>query len=321
VADTTPTASNPTTTAAMVARASTVRRRGRRPEDAPRFDACCRWTVVVMFGGRPSSGHTGAMGPVVEAQGLTVRRGPRLVLADADFTVPPAAVTAVIGPNGSGKSTLLYLVAGLLDPDPGTRLSVFGDPPGAHRRRVALVLQSTEVSARLPLTVRDAVAMGRYPGRGMFGLAGRSRRRADRRHVDDAMERLDVTDLAGRQVDELSGGQRQRVFVAQGLAQAADILLLDEPVTGLDPVSRHTILEVVTAEAARGAAVVMTTHDLAEAAASDHVLLLSAGRVVEGPPEVVLQPDVLRGAYGERVLEVGPGRTVVVDDPHHGHAH
>lgn len=135
------------------------------------------------------------------------------------------------------------------------------------------------------------------------------------------MERLEVADLAGRQVDELSGGQRQRVFVAQGLAQGADLVLLDEPVTGLDPVSRQTILEVASAEAARGAAVVMTTHDLAEAAAADHVLLLASGRVVEGPPDAVLQPEVLRSAYGERVLEVGPGRTVVVDDPHHGHAH
>lgn len=261
------------------------------------------------------------MAAVVEAGGLTVRRGPRLVLADASFTVPAGAVTAVIGPNGSGKSTLLYLMAGLLDPDDAGTLRVFGASPGAQRARVALVLQSTEVSRRLPLTVREAVAMGRYPSWGAFGLVGRSRRRQDRLAVEEAMERLEVADLAGRQVDELSGGQRQRVFVAQGLAQGADLVLLDEPVTGLDPVSRQTILDVSTAEAGRGVAVVMTTHDLAEAAASDHVLLLASGRVVEGPPDEVLQPEVLRGAYGERVLEVGPGRTVVVDDPHHGHAH
>jgi ABC-type Mn2+/Zn2+ transport system ATPase subunit len=254
------------------------------------------------------------MAAAVEATGVVARRGPRFVLDDASFTVPAGALTAVIGPNGSGKSTLLYLLAGLLAADEGT-VRVLGERPGTQRARVALVLQSTEVAERLPVTVAEVVAMGRFARRGLFGR----RRRGDREAVRSAMARLVVTDLADRQVNELSGGQRQRVFVAQGLAQEADLLLLDEPVTGLDPVSRQRILDTVGEEVAAGRSVVMTTHDLDEAATADHVLLLADGRVVAGAPQEVLVPDVLRAAYGGRVLVVGD-QAVVVDDPHH-HPH
>lgn len=240
---------------------------------------------------------------------------------DASFVIPSGAVTAVIGPNGSGKSTLLYLLAGLLDPTPGSELTVFGDRPGANRGRVALVLQSTEVGSRLPIMVREVVAMGRYAHGGMVAWPSPGRQARDRRAVARAMDRLDITELATRQVTELSGGQRQRVFMAQGLAQQADLLLLDEPVTGLDVVSRQRIVDVVREEAARGSAVVMTTHDLHEAAEADHVLLLSAGSVVSGPPADVLVPDVLQQAYAGRLLVVEPGAAMVIDDPHHDHPH
>jgi ABC-type Mn2+/Zn2+ transport system ATPase subunit len=254
------------------------------------------------------------MAAAVEATGVVARRGPRFVLDDATFTVPAGALTAVIGPNGSGKSTLLYLLAGLLAADDG-ELVVLGGPAGTQKARVALVLQSTDVAERLPITVAEVVAMGRFARRGLLGR----RRKGDREAVRAAMARMVVADLADRQVNELSGGQRQRVFVAQGLAQEADLVLLDEPVTGLDPVSRQRILDTIAEEVASGRTVVMTTHDLDEAAMADQVLLLADGQVVAGPPAQVLVPDVLRAAYGGRVLVVGT-QTVVVDDPHH-HAH
>lgn len=260
------------------------------------------------------------MSLAVDARNVVARRGQRVVIDGADFTVPSGSVTAVIGPNGSGKSTLLYLIAGLLQPASVDHLTVLGVPAGSERDRVSLVLQSTEVSARLPVTVREVVAMGRYARRGMLGWSRTSDREADRLAVDSAMVELEVDPLANQQVNELSGGQRQRVFVAQGLAQQADLLLLDEPVTGLDMVSRQRILDVARAEANRGTAVVMTTHDLNEAAEADHVLLLTGGRVVQGPPADVLVPDVLREAYGGRLLVMESEGTVVVDDPHHHEA-
>src|SRR5690606_19133964 len=115
---------------------------------------------------------------------------------------------------------------------------------------------------------------------------------------------------------DLSGGQRQRVLVAQGLAQGAELLLLDEPVNGLDTASRARILEVIAQERSAGRTVVLTTHDLADARRADHVVLLAGRVVAQGPPEEVLVPDVLRSAYGGRLLVVGDGR-IHLDDPHH----
>src|SRR5690606_33869288 len=140
------------------------------------------------------------------------------------------AVTALIGPNGAGKSTLLNAISGRIHARHGHL-----DVPAAERPGgVAYVLQATQVNTQLPITVRETVTMGRYARTGPF----RRLRAADRAAVDEAMEALAITDLADRQLHELSGGQRQRAFVAQGLAQEADVLLLDEPITGLDVVSR-----------------------------------------------------------------------------------
>ncbi|HUG85523.1 MAG TPA: ATP-binding cassette domain-containing protein, partial [Euzebya sp.] len=132
-----------------------------------------------------------------------------------------------------------------------------------------------------------------------------------------ALRRMGATDLAGRQLRELSGGQQQRLLIAQGLAQQGDVLMLDEPVTGLDLVSREAILGVVRAERDAGTAVVMTTHDLADAGAADHVVLLAGRVIASGPPEEVLTPANLEMAYGRQAVLVGDD--LVVDDPHHDH--
>ena len=253
-----------------------------------------------------------------ELDGVSVLRGRHRALVDVDLALPAGRVTALIGPNGSGKTTLLHLLAGLLAPTSGS-VAVLGADPADVRPRVAYVLQTPTVGEHLPVTVREAVAMGRYPRRGALGRL----RAADRDAVAVAMDRLDVADLADRQVAELSGGQRQRVLVAQGLAQEADVLLLDEPVTALDVVSRRRILEVVEEERSAGRTVVLTTHDLDEAALADVVVLLAGRVVAAGPPEQVLVPSCLREAYGGRVLVMGEA-TVLVDDPHHhaeGHDH
>lgn len=248
----------------------------------------------------------------VEANDLTVVRGTRTAIAGATFTAPAGAITAIIGPNGAGKSTLLHAIAGLVRPSAGT-LTVAGRAVRSASRDVAYVLQSTEVREHLPVSVREVVTMGRYARTGPF----RPLRAADRHAVDDAMARLDVADLAHRQIRELSGGQRQRVFVAQGLAQEAAVLLLDEPVTGLDLPSRRRILEVVTAERDAGRVVVMTTHDLGEAAHADQVLLVAGRIVAAGPPGDVLVADNLAAAYGQRLVHLGDGVVMLDDAPHH----
>lgn len=250
----------------------------------------------------------------VLAHDLVLAHGGRAVpaLDRASFEIPVGASVSLIGPNGSGKSTLLAALARLVPPRSG-RLDV-----PAHRRRaaVALVLQTTHVDRSLPMTSRETVTMARYARRGAFGRL----RRDDRAAVDAALDRVGMADVAGRQLNELSGGQRQRVLVAQGLAQGAELLLLDEPITGLDVLSRELIVGAIVAEQAVGRTVIVSTHDLADARRADLVILLANRVVAFGPPEQVLTDEALGAAYGGRVLRL-PDGAVMVDDPHHHAEH
>lgn len=260
-----------------------------------------------------AAGDAATAGPAVELDGVCLRFGRVEALHDVTLTVPRGASVAVIGPNGSGKSTLLGVLSGLLHPQEGT-VRVLGTTVPRARARIAHVLQSTQVRAEVPLTVREAVRMGTYATLGLVGRGGA----AVRDRVDAALDRLGIADLADRQLPELSGGQRQRVFVAQGLVQEADLLLLDEPVAGLDPPTQEVIARVVRDERAAGRTVVTTTHDVGAAATNDLVLLLSTEVVAYGPPQEVLVPELLGRGFGGHlhVLEDG---TMVLDDPaHHG---
>ncbi len=251
------------------------------------------------------------MTAAVSARGLVLQQGDHIALAASGFEIPAGKVTAVIGPNGSGKSTLLSAVTGLLSPSAGS-IEVLGVAPDEARDRISHVLQTTRVNESAPLTVREVVTMGRYPGKGLIGRLTRE----DRDRVDRALVRMDIADLANRHLRELSGGQRQRVFVAQGLAQDHDLLLLDEPLTALDMLSAETIDAVIHEEQADGRTVVLTTHDLAEAEAADHVLLLSGRVVASGGPGTVLTRDNLQAAYGPSLIHATEGPPFL-DDPAH----
>jgi ABC-type Mn2+/Zn2+ transport system ATPase subunit len=254
--------------------------------------------------------------PAVVCRGLTVTYGGHVAVRDLDLELPAGRVTAIIGPNGSGKSSLLGTMSGLIPPSAGS-VEVLGRPPTDGRRRVAHVLQTTTANAAVPLTVRETVRMGAYGRRGWFGRLAAD----DRAAVDAAITRLRVDDLAARQLMELSGGQRQRAYVAQGLAQRADLLLLDEPITGLDLVTQEVIADVVASEAAAGRTVVLTTHDVGTAGLADLVVLLNTDLVACGPPEVVLRPDVLARAYGAHAHILEDGTLVLDESHHHDHRH
>jgi manganese transport system ATP-binding protein len=246
--------------------------------------------------------------PAIQATEAEFRYGPHLALGAATFAIPSGAITALIGPNGSGKSTLLSGIAGLAAPVSGEIVVNGVDGPA----KVAFVLQTTKVNESLPITVREVVTMGRYPNRSLLGRLTDT----DRQAVDAAMERMDLSDLATRHLSELSGGQRQRVFVAQGLAQDHDILLLDEPLTGLDLPSAMAIDAVIHEEQSAGNTIVMSTHDLAEAQVADHVMLLANRVVASGRPSEVLTGTNLKEAYGPSLLHVD-GDKVFLDDPAH----
>ncbi|MFT7766927.1 zinc ABC transporter ATP-binding protein AztA [Clavibacter tessellarius] len=205
--------------------------------------------------------------PAVALRGIRVDFGDRRALDGVDLDLLPGTLTVIAGPNGAGKSTLLEVVAGTRAPAAGTRSAA---------DRAAFVPQRAAVSDRLPVTVRDVVTVGAW------GRSGRWRRLdADaRRAVDDALDRLSLIPLASQGFAALSGGQRQRALLAQGLARGADLLLLDEPTTGLDAASAARIRAIMRAEADRGIAVVAVSHDPAVLAEADRVVRLEDGRVV-----------------------------------------
>ncbi|MFI6497421.1 ATP-binding cassette domain-containing protein [Nonomuraea typhae] len=195
---------------------------------------------------------------------LTAGYRRRAVLHDLTAVVPRARHTVVMGANGSGKSTLLSVFARLVRPMSG-RLSL--------PARCALVVQDGPSAQAMPITVRQVMAMARWKG------PWRPATRHDRAVVDRRLAELGVLDLAERQFGTLSGGQRQRVLVAQGLAQEAELLLLDEPATGVDEAARERIREALAAAVAQGTTVVQATHDRRAALDADLCLTLEAGRL------------------------------------------
>ena len=247
--------------------------------------------------------------PAVRAEDLVLGYDATIALQPSSFTIPRGSITAVIGPNGSGKSTVLNGIAGVIHPKSGV-IDVLGDledPP-----RISYVLQTTKVNDALPISVQEVVTMGRYADRGLHGWLSRE----DREAVGEALTRTGLTDVAAEHLHRLSGGQRQRAFVAQGLAQEHDLLLLDEPLSGIDLTTAQAIDDVIHNEISRGCTVIITTHDLSEAQIADHVLLLAGRVVASGPPAEVLTAEHLTAAYGPTLLHV-EGDRLFIDDAAH----
>ena len=190
-------------------------------------------------------------------------------LRGVDAEAHAGRLLAVTGANGSGKSTLLSVAAGLLTPHRG----IVDLRPGI---RIALVPQSTPLAPHLPLSVTDIVTMGTWGRLGSW----RPSRRADRDLVHEAIATVGLADLARRPIGTLSGGQRQRALLAQALVQRADLVLLDEPMAGLDSRSREIIAATIEQLTATGSGVIAVTHDVDEFTTLDDVLELQDGRVL-----------------------------------------
>ena len=252
------------------------------------------------------------MGPLISARRLDVGYGERVVLSGVDTQVAAGAMVALVGPNGGGKSTLLKTFAGLLPPLSGG-LEVLGSPAGAMSSRIAYLGQFHRDSLGLPIRVVDVVRMARFDQRP---------RLARRTSIDDecvamAMAAMDVTAFADAPLRDLSGGQRQRVFIAQVLARRAGVMLLDEPANALDSVGRASYTRALATARTEGVGVVIATHDIAEAASCDRVLLVSGRLVADGPPATVLTPELLLETFGIGLSKVGD--RLVVTEHHHDH--
>jgi manganese transport system ATP-binding protein len=228
----------------------------------------------------------------VVAHEISVIRDGRIALGKSSFSIPQNKITALIGPNGSGKSTLLHAIADLL-PLASGELTILNQSVAAMKSQISYVFQHQVLSQQAPMTVQRMVEIGRWANKRPWDRFTKE----DSSIVLEAMNRLNITDLAERQITQLSGGQLQRVFVAQGVAATHSILLLDEPLTGLDVTSAQIIDDLIHEEPTRGCTVVLTTHDIDEARAADHVLLLSGSVIASGHPRDVLTKENLENAY------------------------
>lgn len=229
---------------------------------------------------------------------LTVRYGSVTALQDATLRFAAGQFTAVVGPNGAGKSSLLKALAGLLTTYEGT---VTFDPGHSARSCLSYVPQQQSLDWAFPVTVWDTAMMGRTGRLGWLRWPGAK----DRHIVTEALKETGVYDLRSRHIGELSGGQRQRVLLARMLARQGHLLLLDEPLTGVDMTTQEQLMRLLRAEADKGRAVVMVTHDLEQAGRwCDRAVLINRRVIANGPPAEVCTPANIAATFATSPAEV-----------------
>jgi ABC-type Mn2+/Zn2+ transport system ATPase subunit len=207
---------------------------------------------------RHRHGPPSASTPALECVNVCVRypRADRPAVHDVSLSIAQGSRVALVGANGAGKSTLLKAAAGLLPLTSGS-IHVHGSSPGGCCHRVAYLAQRSDLDWRFPMTVRRLVLTGRYVHLGWFKSPGQK----DRQIVENVLDLLQIRDLADRRIGELSGGQQQRTLLARAMAQEADMLLLDEPMNGVDAQTRQIVRDVLRSLSRDGKTIVAATHD------------------------------------------------------------
>ncbi|MEQ6203062.1 manganese/iron ABC transporter ATP-binding protein [Sulfitobacter sp. HNIBRBA2951] len=233
----------------------------------------------------------------IRARDVTVTyRNGHTALRDATFDVPTGTITALVGVNGAGKSTLFKAIMGFVPAAKG-EISVMGMPVSEALKQniVAYVPQSEEVDWSFPVLVEDVVMMGRYGHMGFF----RRPRTADHAAVTDALARVNMSDFRHRQIGELSGGQRKRVFLARALAQEGQVILLDEPFTGVDVQTEDQIIDLLREMRDEGRVMLVSTHNLGSVPEfCDRTVLVKETVLAYGPTETTFTHDNLELAFG-----------------------
>lgn len=243
---------------------------------------------------------------LVDVRGLAVGYDRVPVLEDVDFYVEAGQRVGVIGPNGGGKTTLFRTLLGELSPWRGQVIA---------EGRIGVVAQTERSRLDLPVSARDVVLLGTIAQRPWWRHPGRK----DRLAADSALDTVGLAEQSNASFGELSGGQRQRVLIARALAQQARILLLDEPFSGLDTISAERLTRLLDDLAGEGRALLIATHDIAQAASWDRVLCVHNRQIAFGEPADTLTADILSKTFGGAVVRLADGtQTLAIVDEHHG---
>lgn len=241
---------------------------------------------------------------LIDLEGVSAAYDHHVVLSDVNFHLHGGQFTGIVGPSGAGKTTLLKLLLGTMKPLSGSVVM-------RDRLRLAYVPQLETVDWNFPVTVEECVLMSR-PQRRRLPRATADEKEA----VQCMLDRLGIGDLGHRHIRDLSGGQQQRMFIARALLREPELLLLDEPTSGVDVSTRHDMLHLLADLNADGLAIVLTTHDLNGMAAHlPHLVCINHRIVGEGSPAEILTPDTLEETFGARmeVLE-HLGMRIIVDE-------
>ena len=263
-----------------------------------------------MTGAAPLTADTGAG---IRAENVTVTyRNGHTALWDASFGIPKGTVTALVGINGAGKSTLFKAIMGFVPVAQG-QISILGLSVAEALRQnlVAYVPQSEEVDWDFPVLVEDVVMMGRYGHMGFLRRPGAK----DHAAVNAALERVNMQAFRHRQIGELSGGQRKRVFLARALAQEGQVILLDEPFTGVDVKTEEQIIALLRDLRAEGRVMLVSTHNLGSVPEfCDRTVLVKGTVLSHGPTETTFTRENLEAAFGGVLRHFTLGGTDLHDD-------
>jgi len=248
--------------------------------------------------------------PILDVHGVSIRYNGRVALDKVTFHLHVGERIAVVGPNGAGKSTLFKVVSGVLPPQSG-EVTISGSRPTVHSC-IAYIPQRSQVDWNFPVSVADVVMMGRSAKLGPLNWP----KKRDWDFMNHALETVEIGNLSRRQISQLSGGQQQRMFIARALAQEAELMLMDEPLTGLDTPAQESLLDLLDTLREQKVTVMVATHDLEQAAKHfDRIMLLNKKIVAFGDPQSVLHSDNLLSAYGGRFRAVdGHDDLLTLDD-------
>ncbi len=257
--------------------------------------------------------------PIIKLSQATINYNSRIALEDINLEVQAGEFLGIIGPNGSGKTTLLKAILGLIKPVQGC-VQIFDCSCEKlrchHRAKIGYLPQKELVDPTFPITVREAVMMGRYSSIGLFHYPGRK----DRQIVQEALEEVGMCELMDHPLGQLSGGQQQRVLIARALAQRPQVLLLDEPTTGIDAPTQHTVLDLIRRlHQDHRLTILLVTHDInLISPLVDRLALLKTRLYAVGTPGQVLQKEILSEIYGKQVIltDQATGPYVIVGDHH-----